>query len=302
MTPVADEHRSDPFRAAVAVAPAGRDGVVVDGPDAGAYLQGQLSQDVGALDAGSSAWSLLLEPTGKVTAWLRVTRTGDETFLLDVDAGAGEAVVARLQRFKLRTRCTIEPAAGPVVALRGPASATLDIAAGRRLPIVWPGVEGFDLLDERPGELDGVARVDAAALEALRIEAGVPRTGSELTDRTIPAEAGQWLVDASVSFTKGCYTGQELVARIDSRGGNVPRRLFAVVVDGDGEPRPGASLLVAGGDQAVGTLTSVAWSPWREAFVGLAFVGRAVAPPADATVVWEGGRADARILATPLAP
>src|SRR5690242_21856960 len=71
--------------------------------------------------------------------------------------------------------------------------------------------------------------------ERARIEAGVPAMGKELTDATIPVEAGQWLIDASVSFTKGCFTGQELVARIDSRGGNAPRPVRGLRIAGRAE-------------------------------------------------------------------
>src|SRR3546814_11977806 len=88
--------------------------------------------------------------------------------------------------------------------------------------------------------------------------------GSELTDATIPAEAGQWLIDASVSFTKGCYTGQELVARVDSRGGNVPRPVRGLVSDGDQMPT-GATLHLGpdpgNRDRQVATVTRSARSP-----------------------------------------
>src|SRR5690606_7561419 len=87
------------------------------------------------------------------------------------------------------------------------------------------------------------------ALEALRIECGVPAMGAELTDATIPAEAGQWLIDASVSFSKGCYTGQELVARIDSRGGNVPRPVRGLRLGQDDVPT-GATLHLPSGETA----------------------------------------------------
>ncbi|MFS8585732.1 MAG: hypothetical protein FWJ72_11665, partial [Acidimicrobiia bacterium] len=97
-----------------------RDVVRVAGPDAVDYLQGQLSQDVAALGPGEAAWSFLLQPTGKVDAWLRVTRTGDDELVLDVDAGHGEAVVARLRRFLLRTKADVDPLPWRAVALRGP--------------------------------------------------------------------------------------------------------------------------------------------------------------------------------------
>src|SRR4051812_4266968 len=79
-----------------------RDVVRATGSDAASFLQGQMSQDVAAMAVGASAWSLLLQPAGKLTAWLRVTREGDESFLLDVAAGWADAVVARLERFKIR--------------------------------------------------------------------------------------------------------------------------------------------------------------------------------------------------------
>ncbi|MEO6318727.1 MAG: hypothetical protein ABIP36_08085, partial [Acidimicrobiales bacterium] len=169
-----------------------RDGLRVHGPAAVSYLQGQLSQDVEALGAGQSARTLLIEPTGKVTAWLRVTRRGDDDVLLDVDAGYGETVRARLQRFKLRVDAELEPVGLRGWALRG---ASVDprraIGAERlALPADWPGVAGIDLFGDDLPLPPGMIEEPAAALEALRIEAGVPAMGAELTNATIPAEAG----------------------------------------------------------------------------------------------------------------
>ena len=131
----------------------------------------------------------------------------------------------------------------------------------------------------RAGELV-VDEVSHASFEAARIAAGVPAMGAELTEATIPAEVGQAVVDASVSFTKGCFTGQELVARIDSRGGNVPRRLRGLVLPG-APPPPGEPVVVEGAE--VGAITSSAPAPGGGA-VALAFVKRAVEPPAPAEV------------------
>jgi folate-binding protein YgfZ len=249
-----------------------RDVVQAAGDDAVAFLQGQLAQDVAALAIGRSAWSLLLEPSGKVTAWVRATRVGATELVLDTDPGAGQLVVQRLQRFKLRTKCDLELSeATAALAVRGVALP----AEGAGLPIAWPGVEGFDQLGPSGSPPAGVALVDAAAYEAARIEAGVPVSGVDITTDTIPAEAGQWLVDASVSFTKGCYTGQELVARIDSRGGNVPKPLRVLAIDGEiGQAAVGME--VSDGAKVVGRVTSAAWSPAREATVALGPVGRTV--------------------------
>jgi folate-binding protein YgfZ len=259
-----------------------RDVVHVAGPEALPFLQGQLSQDVEALGVGGSAWSLLLQPTGKVGAWLRATRTGEEELVLDVDAGFGEAVLARLQRFRLRTKAELSPARWGGWALRGPSVERREVVGPDvlSLPAGWPGVPGVDLLGPAVEPLPGLDELDPAALEALRVECGVPAMGAELTESTIPAEAGRWLVEVSVSFTKGCYTGQELVARIDSRGGNVPRPVRGLLLAGD-PVSPGAE--VVAGDAVVGQVTSSAVSPALGP-IALAPLSRAVEIGAEVTV------------------
>jgi folate-binding protein YgfZ len=252
-----------------------RDVVRVAGPDAESFLQGQLSQDVAGLAAGGgSAWSFLLQPQGKVDAFLRVTKQADDEFILDVDAGWGEAVMARLNRFKLRVKADID--ARPdwrCLAIRGPRAHEV-APPDTGTTADWPGLPGVDLLGPDPTVPDGVPLASIEDYERARIAAGVPVMGKELDEHTIPAESG--VVDRAVSFTKGCYTGQELVARIDSRGGNVPRRLRAlVVVDGSTLPT-GAAIDVDGKDR--GRVTSAAPG------MALAYVHRDVEPPADATV------------------
>jgi folate-binding protein YgfZ len=264
-----------------------RDVVTVTGEEALPFLQGQLSQDVEALGVGESAWSLLLQPTGKVEAWLRATRTAEDAVLLDVDPGFGERVLARLQRFKLRTQVDLTTARWTGWALRGPTIERREAAGPEVLsvPAAWPGVPGVDLLGPSVDPLPGVDEADPAALVALRVEAGVPAMGAELTEATIPAEAGQWLIDASVSFTKGCYTGQELVARIDSRGGNVPRPVRGLLVEG--EPVDVGHEVVAA-DAVVGSVTSTATSAALGA-IALAPINRTVEVGASVTV--DGRRA-----------
>lgn len=207
-----------------------RDTIKVTGSDASSYLQGQISQDVDALTDGDTAWSLVLHPTGKMVALFRIHRVGADEFLLDVDAGHTEGLLARLRRFVLRTVVTFEEADTAIPA-----------------PPQWPGAED-------PSD------------ESQRILAGMPRMGAEITDETIPGEGGQRMIDLSVSFTKGCYTGQELVARIDSRGGNVPRPIRVLV--GDGPMAVGDAVTVDG--NTVGEVTSAAGD------VGLASVMRKI--------------------------
>ena len=287
---------------------AGRDVLAVRGPDAEAYLQGQLSQDVGALAVGASADSLLLEPDGKLSALLRVTRTDGQGFVLDVDRGYGDAVVARLRRFLLRSKVELEQLAWRDLSLRGAgvgeaAAGLLTVLAERgvlALPFEWNGWTGVDLLGPEDVVLapdagalpDGMTACGAEAVEACRIVSGIPAMGTELTGKTIAAEAG--LVERTVSFTKGCYTGQELVARLDSRGSNVPRRLVGVVAPrrrgrpadpghdaarGDAPAGDGAAE-----DKVVGTITSAAWSTELGAWVALGYLHRNVEAPGPVRV------------------
>jgi folate-binding protein YgfZ len=261
-----------------------RDVVTVTGPDAVAYLQGQLSQDVAALAVGESAPTFVLSPQGKVDGWGRLHRVADDAFAIDVDAGAGPAWLARLRRFLLRTKAEISVTEGvPTLSVRG-------AAVDGGLPALGPGVEGTDLVGvtaDGPSDLPADAtELPPDELDVQRIRAGVPAWGTEIDDDTIPATLGPWVIDASVSFTKGCYTGQELVARIDSRGGNVPRRLVGLLLDGP-PPAPGAPITVEGA--AAGHVTSSALDTAAGTTVALAFVPRAIAvDPAGTAAEVEG--------------
>lgn len=277
---------------AVSVTRIHRDVVTLRGPETLGYLQGQLSQDVTTLDVGDVALSFVLQPTGKVDTWVRLDRAGVEDVRLDTDPGAGAGLAARLERFKLRTKTEVELTEDvPVLAVRG-----AEVADG--IPCLWPGLPGSDVFDADPTDLPsdlpaGALDYDDDCYEGLRIAHGVPAMGAEVDEGTIPAELGQWVIDASVSFTKGCFTGQELVARIDSRGGNVPRHLRGLVVEGL-PPAPGTPVEVDGQD--VGHITSSAIDAGGRS-VALALVKRSVEPPA--TVVVDGQPAQLSVLPLP---
>ena len=196
-----------------------RDLVTVVRPDALSFLQSLVSQDVEGLDDGTVVSSLLLTPKGKVQSWFRLIRVGDDAWL-DVEPGFGDALRTALDRFKLREKVEIGVPGEPwgMVAIRGNLVDGADVAATCRvLPVGWSTDIGVDVIGPR-ADLSGLADIglDADQYERARIEAGVPRLGPDLDESTIPQEA--WLDRDSVSFTKGCYLGQELVARIDSRG------------------------------------------------------------------------------------
>jgi folate-binding protein YgfZ len=282
------------LRATAGVHVLARDVLWVSGPDATSYLQGQCSQDVSALATGGSADALLLSPQGKVEAFLRLTRTEEDGFVVDTDRGFGPVVTARLERFRLRTKVTIETLDWTCVAVRGPDAGRVVVGTPAVVcAVAWPGLAGVDLLGPAPAAGlaawvdDRAVRCGDEAFEAVRVEAGIPVNGREVVEGTIAAEVG--LVERSVSFTKGCFTGQELVARLDSRGSKVARRLCAVVAGGPtatGTPPTGATVLTADASHEVGHLSSVAWSPGSQSTVALATLHRRVTPPEPVLVRW----------------
>ncbi len=234
---------------------------------------------------------------GSSTRSIRVTRAADDEFVVDVANGYGEAVRARLQRFKLRIKAEIEALPWRCVALRGNKAPVHSVAPSGPLTggvrngslvirYSWNGVEGLDIMGEAPDIPHGARECRDDALEALRIEAGIPEMGFELDDRTIPAEAH--LLERCVSFTKGCYTGQELVARLDARGNRVARRLMGLVLPDEtpvtgvvGAEIVGAEIVRAeNAEKVLGSVTSAAWSPALGAVAALGYVHRSLAPPA----------------------
>ena len=310
--------------AAAVVDRCARGAVLVDGPDAMTFLQSLLSQDIAGLADGQGVHALLLQPQGKLDSDLRMLRVGDAAWL-DCEVGRGEALAASLRRFKIRIKAEVEDRTGAwgSLTLRGPEVAPrVEAAGGPALPgephahvgwgtgatrVVradWPGgPPGADLVGP-VGELDGLwtALVAAGcrpagltAYEAARVRAGVPRQGLDIDEKTIPQEA--FLELDAVSFTKGCFLGQELVCRIDSRG-HVNRLLRAIRIEKAGidtTPPVGAGIVV--GDKEVGALTTVARS--ERGVVALGYVRREVDVPADVVVRWDGGELPAVAAALP---
>ena len=203
--------------------------VRVSGPAAEDYLQRMLSNDV---TQGEVVDALLLTPKSRLIAPLRVWRRGPADFLLLTEPELGEVVRSALLRSRFSTKCEIEP-------------------EEHTSTLVFGEADGF------PGELPGTVEVldsgepatlDADALERARIEAGAPAWGKELDDSILPAEAG--LDETHISFTKGCYPGQEPIARLRHRG-HVNRRLRVLEVE---SAEPGDEIVHDG--KAVGRVTS----------------------------------------------
>ncbi len=260
------------FHSAVAKRPRGF--VSLRGPDAEDYLQRMVSNDVAALAPGESCDALLLTPKARVIALLRVLRRGDDDYLLLTEPELAEPVRLQLLRSRFAAKVAIEIEPHDSYLLLGrdaePPSDALAAATADY------GIAGFDVIDA-PAPA-GLPRVSDDELELLRIEAGTPRFGREVDDRVLPAEAG--LVERAVSFTKGCYPGQEPIARLHYRG-HANRSLRVLALDGDELPEYDAPVTLDG--KTVGRLTSAARG--REGdVVALAYVRRGVAQDADLRV------------------
>ena len=210
-----------------------REFVCVQGDDAESYLQSQLSNQIAGQPVRSSRWSLLLDPTGKLVAVVRVTRFEDTVFVLDTEPGFGDAVVARLNRFKIRIKADIQSLDWQCIALRGIDARSTAESLGRVpsegliVDAWWGGDDSVDLVGAAVAEVPGLALCSAAEFDALRVAAGWPLAGTDFAAGCIPAETA--LVRVAVSFTKGCYPGQELVERMDSRAVTAPHTLRLVV-------------------------------------------------------------------------
>src|SRR5262249_53810162 len=226
--------------------------VRVSGPDAGDYLQRMVSNDVEALALGGGCDALLLTAKARIIAPLRVVRRATDDFLLLTEPDLGDRVVAELTRMRFAAKCEI---------------ASEDHES-------WLVLGGNEVVGERP-EGDEASEQEA---ERARIEAGTPRWGSELDQTILPAEAG--LHETHVSFPKGCYPGQEPIARLHYRG-HVNRRLRVLEV---ADAKPGDEIEHDG--KAVGRITSAV--PGR----ALGYVRTAV--PDDAELSVGGSHASLR--------
>jgi folate-binding protein YgfZ len=288
-----------------------RGGIAVIGPDGSEYLQGQLTSDVESLAVGDGQYSALLDRKGKMQADLRVLRAGAEEILLDTEPQTKDAVLRHLTMYSIGRDVKVLDASAErgVMSLIGPRAA--EVAGTPPLPEFAneeASVGGVDLLAVGTGEgIDlffpvaererlsdallaaGAVAVTPEAAEILRVEAGAPRFGAEMDTATMPAEAG--IVEAAVSFTKGCYIGQETVARLHYKG-KPNRHLRGLRLSGPAAP--GAVLRL--GDKEVGTLGSAVVSP-ALGRIGLAIVRREAEPGTELALGEDG--VTAQVVALP---
>ena len=290
-----------------AIAP--RRQIAVAGKDRASYLHGLLTNDIQVLTPGSGCYAAWLTPQGRMLTDMYVLQS-DEMILLDVPAETVDATVARLDQFIFTEDVRVESLAETLSAvwIHGPRAAEaigkaggVDRAGGVGDLAGWSqyqharftfgdaaisivridqiGMPGYCVYLARERETAFLTALDAggavvvlpAALEAARIEAGYPVFGIDMTDDTIPLEAG--IEDRAISMTKGCYVGQEVIVRVLHRGhGRVVRKLVGLRLEqADAVPLRGARLLA--GDREIGSITSAASSP-RLGVIAMGYVHR----------------------------
>ncbi len=231
----------------------------VTGADRLRYLNGQLSNDLKRLAPGRAMSALALTSKGKLCAVVWVSVDGD-ALIVETEASLGDALLARLERYAVSDDVSFEHIASgpPLWHVFGPAS-----SACQGLQIPRLGVDGVDAAERPSGSLEA----SESELEILRIERGLPLWGRELTEDTLPHEAG--LDRSAVDFRKGCYVGQETVSRIESVG-RVNRQLAGFLGDFDPLLARNAQLLDASGAKA-GFLTSAVTCPGLQKTAALGY-------------------------------
>lgn len=282
---------------------AGRGQLVVEGPEAAPYLQAQVTNDVEALAPGQGCYAALLDAKGHMRADLRVLRVGAGELWLDTEPIALKATLGHLDTYRIGRRVEIADATAgrAIVSAIGPGAgeaagapalagehAHAELALGGAACRAVATDLGVDLISAREdlGAVRaalagaGAVEVEEAAAEILRVESGRPRFGCEMTTATIPEEAG--LNERAVSFTKGCYIGQETVARLHYKG-RPNRQLRGLRLSA---PAPGGAPLRLG-ERQVGAIGTACVSPALGP-IALAVVRRE-AGPGDTLAVGDGG-------------
>ena len=293
----------------------------VRGGDRVRWTNGMVSNDVAALTPGpvrSGCHALLLTAQGRIVTDLHVLARADELWL-ELERATLPDVLKRLERYVIADDVALSDAsdgwrryalegplapellaraAGGPVALARDSGVELSVAGARVIACAWgwSGESAYQLFVpalEAERVAQAVARVggaqlatgDPEVLEVLRIEAGTPRTGAELGEDVLPAETG--LVGRAVNLRKGCYTGQEIVARMESRG-SASHRLVGLRCDASDADPPAVGAAVIAGGQSIGSVTSACRS--QAGAIALGFVRRAHAAPGTAVEI-SGARA-----------
>ena len=305
------------------IAPRGQ--IAVAGKDRASYLQGLLTNDIEALRPGTGCYAAWLTPQGRLITDMHVLESGD-MILLDLPADLVDATLQRLDQFLFTEDVQLGDLRGALhgVWIHGPAAAaaleracdatglagfadhqnvrtTFDAAAVVVARIDQLGVPGYCAFVE-PGRADalrsalrsaGAVEASREALEAARVEAGTPLFGIDMDAETIPLEAG--IEEKAISFTKGCYVGQEVIIRVLHRGhGRVAKKLVTLTVEGGAAPSRAAAVFA--GEREIGRVTSSAVSP-RFGPIALAYLHRDFLEPGTRVDLELGGARVAAVVA-----
>ena len=274
-----------------------------DGRDAASFLHALVSNDLESLRSGQGVYATYLTPQGRMLADLRLYRTADAV-IASVVPGLAPRLAERFDQVIFTEQVAVRDTSGDMaqVGVIGPSASTVlarafDVneSALAALPLfahidsegtmiartddalvpsfdVFVSAATFDEIALKLTEA-GAAGVDEQMLEALRIEAARPRFGVDMTEETIPLEAG--LLDRAISMTKGCYVGQEVIVRVLHRGGGrVAKRLMQLAFDADVRDVPEAGATIRNNDADIGRITSAVWSPGRHRVLALGYVRR----------------------------
>ena len=304
--------------------------IVLSGADRRTYLHGLLTNDIATLGPGTGCYSAYLTPQGRMIADLWIYELGD-VLLVSASADVKASLLAKLDQFIFTEDVQLGDVSetfaatavlGPEAAGAIAAALAVDAATLRALPVHGNlratfqgqpaivlrtadlGADGYDVLvdanqhDALRAALaqQGASALDQSALDALRVEAGIPKFHADMDEEIIPLEAG--IEGRAISMTKGCYVGQEVIVRVLHRGhGRVAKKLTGLLFVPGTHVENGAKILA--GDREIGRVTSTAWSPVLERPVALGYVHRDFATPGTAVTI---AGAQAEVASLPLVP
>ena len=289
----------------------GRFNLTVSGAEAAEFLQGQVTNDVEELATGSGCYAALLDRKGHMQSDLRVLKTGETEFWIDTEGDAGPRVLKHFSMYKIGREVEVAAAGRTILSLIGPGSFEVaGLAPGDEYASVtgtFAGVEtlvvatdlGLDLIvpddsvEAVTTDLESrrAIPVSEEAAEILRVETGRPRFGRDMTEASMPAEAG--IVDSAVNFTKGCYIGQEPVARLHYKG-RPNRHLRGLRFAGTVEAGSPVHL----GDRELGSVGTAVLSP-ASGQIGMAILRKEAEPGATVTVSSGGSEVEAEVVDLP---
>jgi folate-binding protein YgfZ len=249
--------------------------LAVSGGDRASWLQGLVSNDVASLSEGESRYAAYLTPQGRMITDMHVVAQGDR-LLLDVPAPLASALREKFDALIFAEDAQVTDESGRI--------------------LVWTVITDTltDVVSESlPAEYKSLPEIDLDTFEVIRIERGIPKFLADMSEDTIPLEAG--IEDRAISFTKGCYVGQEVIVRVTTRGrGKVARKLVRWHADDSASVVPMPESRIFSSDKDIGRVTSSAFSPLLNKVVGLGYVHRGFFEPGtNVTVVWNDARIEA---------